>query len=466
MVNPIVLVVPVVHRIAQLVPDQEFQQEYALHEQNHFWCCDKGVTKENAENNRQAIVDTLVKYGFTASFEFYPRNDDMLGGPYCRLNSDDYASKRLPCLGFRSTTGAAYATLLFRDRLSSLHEAKLMSSSQGAYYKNYIETGPTWAMMSAALAGALLLAVYPASVRHRRFDRQSSRPLLPKFRLPQPLALHRLDKFLRIHYPMFWSTRIHAFLFNAIVYGGVVILAILGLWRLISPDLVLMDLIRKLDNQVFIIFVIFFLGSSFSFGWAYQQTKIPINVTLISANRKALLLYILVPTIFSSLLIGCLFIFGLINKNEQVGALWVSWLFGCLYLAEVVFLQKHIKRIREIFLAVFASLLIFILSLVLFNEYKQIVKYTWILYWMIIAGLLVLISKKKGSKLRRVVLSSYYFLTNAFSIFFILASIPSFDPENTTIMLGFVLLVIPLFIWAATPAISILIRYHYWPKEE
>ena len=120
MINPLVLVVPVVHRIAQLVPDAAFQQEYALHEQNHFWRCDQGVTKENAENNRQAIVDTLGKYGFTTSFEFYPRNNDIPNGPYCRLNSDDYDNDYLPCLAFSMTTGD-YAPLLFRDRLFSLH---------------------------------------------------------------------------------------------------------------------------------------------------------------------------------------------------------------------------------------------------------------------------------------------------------------------------------------------------------
>ena len=192
-----------------------------------------------------------------------------------------------------------------------------MGSQQGAYYKNYIETGPTWVMMSTALASALLLAVYPASARHRRFDRQSSRPWLPKFRLPQPAALYRLDNFLRIQHPMVWSTRLHSFLFNRLVYGGLVILAIVGLWMYISPDVGLIDLIDKSGNIVYKIFVIMFLSSSFSFGWAYQQTKIPINITAISANRKLLLLYIVAPCIFQSLLMAC-FLFS-VNSMKLEG---------------------------------------------------------------------------------------------------------------------------------------------------
>ena len=461
MINPLALVVPVVHRIAQLMPDAEFQQEYALHEKNHFWCCDKGVTKENAEINRQAIVDTLVKYGFTASFEFYPQNAVMPDGPYCRLNSDDYAGRYRPCLGFRSTNGV-YAPLLFRDRLFSLHEAKLMGSSQGAYYKNYIETVPTWVMISAAWAGALLLAVYPASARHRRFDRQSSRPWLPKFRLPQPSALHRLDKFLRIHHPMVWSTRLHSFLLNAIVYGGLVILATVGLWRLLYPDILLFNAIKD-SYSIKSVLALFFLVPFTSVGWVVQQTKIPINITAISANRKALLLYSLAPTIFPSLLIACLFIFGQI-KSEDAVALWGICSIVCMFIAGVVFLQKHIKRTRDIFLAVFFSQFIFVASLFL-NKYNQISVYAWILSWMIIAGLFAWTTKKKVSTLS-VVSAACYLLSITFTIIIIIIFIPNKYIENTKILLGIDLLIFPFFLWAATPAIRILIRHHYWPKEE
>lgn len=454
--NPLSLVVPLVQRIATLVPDAAFEQEYAVHERYGFWCCHPEITPEIVERNDSAIIAGLRKYGFEGGRDLFEASS------YCKSREDR------TCLAFRTVSGEI-APLLFRERLQSIHAAKRFDDATGLYFERYVRPWPSLVLVSSMLGAALVLAVYPASARRRRYGRERDRPLLPQLRLPQPSRLQRLDLYLRTHRPLVWSVRIHSFLFNALAYGSLAILAFVLAWWSFFGEFGLVKLLDHIDNPVYIFGSLLSLGGVLPAVWAVQQNRIPFEFSARADNQLAMLLYFLAALPLPALLYACLWSFELLGSDKGKKALIGLLMFlGCAYLVSAVFVRKHMSA-KELAVAFSVSVGISAGGLIVvfgLGKSSETAAISFLLGWAIMVLAVWVLDKKNAARRGAGLLSAAYLMVFPTALLFSAFLLANRLGMGIQAILIAVFFGIPFYLVFGVPAINILVRYHYGPKAE
>lgn len=462
--NPLSLVVPLVQRIATLVPDAAFEREYAVHERYGFWCCHPEITPEIVEQNHIAIIEGLRKYGLERWDTLFDASYDSpsYGGPYCPSGQEG------TCLSFRTVTGEI-APLLFRDRLQSIHAAKRFDDATGLYFERYVRPWPSLVLVSGMLGAALVLAVYPASARRRRYGRGRDRPL-PQLRLPQPTHLQRLDLYLRTHHPLVWSVRIHSFLFNALAYGSLALLAFVLAWWSFFGELDLDKLLSQY-NPLYAVGSLLSLGAVLPAVWAVQQNRIPFEFSARADNQLAMLLYFLAALPLPAMLYACLWRFELLGSiaTTDRAATGLFMFLGCAYLVGFVFVRKHMSA-KELALAFAVSIGIVaggITMLVVFRKGSETAAISFLLGWAMSVLAVWVLDKKNAARRGAALLSAAYLMAFPPVLLFSVLHLDTWLGMDEILAIWIpVLFGIPFYLVFGVPAINILVRYHYGPKAE
>jgi len=297
-INPMSFIVPVVHRIAAVTPDEEFAQEYAFHAQYNFWCCSPLLTRQLVTENQEQLGHTLEKYGFTKKFTFADEGRNTQDEPLC--------TSPMGCVIFTTAAGRRTASL-FGDRLRSIQAAKDYREAKGNYYGQYMQGISRQVLMSLFLGGLLLLLIYPRYAWHRRLSPYIERFSLPDLRLPQPAFLRRFDYYLLTNKPWLWSIRIHTFLFNTLVYGSLIsIIIVISIEKFFLEVSNILNSLSK-EATLYDFFLVLFTGIIPSSIWASYQSKIMMKTKNLFENQATILLYIAIAN-FIPMIISVIFI--------------------------------------------------------------------------------------------------------------------------------------------------------------
>jgi hypothetical protein len=461
MTTPLAFVVPVVHRIAALVPDREFEAEYALHEPYGFWCCDPDITEEALRLHAADLNRVLTRYGFQPAPRFHSWDYDIADERQCDTNS--------PCLGLKTARGT-YAPRLLGDRLLSIQAAKQFDRREGVYFVRHGRPLRRHGLLAVALGTVMLGAVMPRSMLRRRFGREGGPRLVPAFHLPRPRALDDLDRSLRVNNPLLWSARIHTFLFNAVVYGGLAILSVLLVWWWLFEPVSLGKILESFSgNDVYYAGALMLPSVALAMAWGVRQSQTPLAAVTLGDTMKALLLYFLSALTLPGLLYGGLWWFELIERKgiEPAAVAWLMFA-GCAYVVSTVFVRKYMTA-TDTAGAVAVSVGVFAGSLLLLTPKQEssLVTYAFIVAWFVVTVVVAGAATRQRPSRAVALLAATYVLLSPAALVVVpiaLSTAELISQDVTTVALGSTAFGIPHYLVFGAPAIRILTRYRTAPK--
>ncbi|MCI5158671.1 MAG: hypothetical protein D3906_09590 [Candidatus Electrothrix sp. AUS1_2] len=301
----------------------------------------------------------------------------------------------------------------------------------------------------------------------QRFIYIFSKLLIPSF-------LRRLDKKLRLHYPVAWSLLFHyIFWFSLITFPLSHCLAF-------SLKQIGYDIITGLYYLILLTTVVV--------SWYKAQVKIPAKVTSIFVSQVVFSFYLLeiILTISTVTMSG---IYRFKSSSEMSISLdcFLIWNIA-FYAASVLFLMNYLSSRHVIISTLTGSTTLLIITNIISNIYnidpsgdsshpalslKFVSTVGWIIgcSYLIAFVLLIIWSNKrttdKNSTFRSLLAGSFFIsLCYIYKYFFMYFKYSDINIQKNTIAIAFIPLVltIPLHVLLATPAIKILIRHKYWPN--
>jgi hypothetical protein len=278
--SPLAYQAAILPRIADVVPDRAFADEYAYHAGHSFWLC--GVDRAEAPLHSSRIDASLTAWG-------------LPGLPA------DFELGWYSCDGLEPATMVRPPLSMLRDRMESVRAAKAQRDGESGAYPSRPSLLAGFALISLLLGAALLPALVPASVWRRRFQLSGRAALPQRLVLPRPAWLRRLDRRLVENRPLLWSLRLHTFAYELILGGGLTVLAATALAR--AFDVGEMDPFF-VEGLLLIAAVAAFLA------WVLVQRGIALHEPRLRGNRTALAAYLGFVLALSLLLAGVVALLG------------------------------------------------------------------------------------------------------------------------------------------------------------
>ncbi len=209
--NPVAYALPVVGRIAALVPDDAHEESYAFLKQNVFVPC---LQQDWLYDNHETVERALAVYGYP-SVELPPGGRGLGYG----------------CADVLARTGvSAYDNVPgIQGRVGSVQEAKVFVRNGAWSYANREAGLRYYAPLALLLSVLLTLGVCGRQRATRSLGHYRGRFLtLPRISLPLPRWVRRIESHLLTTNPLVWSSRAPSVLFYAgVICGGAVALALL-----------------------------------------------------------------------------------------------------------------------------------------------------------------------------------------------------------------------------------------------
>jgi hypothetical protein len=423
----------IVPRIAAVVPDDAFAQEYAYHATHRFWLC--GVDREAAPVHRSRIDASLQAWGLP------------------NLQAADVEPGWYPCDGFDPATMVRPPLSMLRDRMASVHAAKALRRGEGSAYTSFASVAPGFALLSLLFGAALLPAFVPASAWKRRFVRTDGAS--QRFRLqlpPHPSWLRRLDRSLVASHPLVWSLQLHTFGFALLVYAALPLIAlVVFVSGFLRPDLA--DVLR--------IGAIVWAPPAGFLLWVLVERRIELHEPRLRGNRTALAAYYLFVMAVAALAA----LVALTNETSQALLLLFVMMLSGNYAAAWVYVAKYL------FTGVAGLILLGSLGTLGaagFLSATPVGVWVPISLWIVATGLVTLHELRHAGPTRSiaVVAGAQILLMPAAALVGWFVMFDVLDPK-TSRELPIMLAAIPLFlliqVFLAKPAMHTLIRYRYWP---
>ena len=275
-------VIGVTFSIAKVLPDKNFEREYAYHHRHNFWCCDIRINDELVNREYKRLQDSLMIFGLKMSRIL--RGQDY----FEREQLIQMCQVELPCIEIGNLDGNVVPTVTLENRLNSIkHSKALWQSGTGAYFHRYVKILKWNAFFSLVISIVISIFSYPVYAYRRRFIKSSQFRNQLDIKLWQPSWLRRLDqKWLREN-PTIWATRFHTFLYQSLTLGTAIVVLALVIFS-VSTDKTLLNVLKRgFDgNKTLLIPSFIFLGSASPIAWALMRRRIFIPATSISKCRE------------------------------------------------------------------------------------------------------------------------------------------------------------------------------------
>jgi hypothetical protein len=275
----ILFLIVLLTRVAAVAPDQEFAKEFALHEEHRFWYGDPGLSIETVDRNRREILDSLARYGFVRAYALRTQAHAVQEPDEVRTYNQSVADTLLPssvsakvlepaaipCLVFGNGSEKP-GTLLFRERLEGVRDAKAFARERGPYLARLINAMALIVALSLVGSGVLIALLVPDHVRNRTLQRSHRLASLVGAEFRAPVLLQKGERWLLKRAPVAWSMRLLPLALQ---------LLILSLATIVTCLLAKLVLARL--DPVVVFFVFWPLWWGVLFLWAIDTSKLPVT---------------------------------------------------------------------------------------------------------------------------------------------------------------------------------------------
>ena len=465
LVNPTFFIGPLVNRMAEVVPKEQFRADYAFHEANGFWICNPDLTERSVAERRGEIEAALARYGVGPDF-WYSEDSWVSGGYPCGGD----LPVAMPSLMTGDDPSVPIRSLV--NTLESLREAKAFAADGTGEYAHYVHHLSRLALLSGVLGVLLTVLVCYRDVWRRIFDPYGNRFSLPRPDPPLPGFMRRLDDRLIASHPLLWSTRAHTFAYWAAVLGvGAIVAVLVSLSVFVDDPSELVDDLMERVGEVAGLIVLLGVGVVLSGAWGLYQRRIDLRFRTTSENQRVLLLYLIITSVLPLLAVGVMaLVFG---DPTTLAGFAAFFLLGAWLVTSLVYVSKHAsgRDVALSFLVTMGALVGIILVLSLMDEdVGGPAALALVSAWLILGVVLHTRHRRRIGYLARLgaavfIMSIPVVLLAALIGTMFLLDVASGASENLTIGL-FLLLSIPTYAFLTIPATRILLRCRYWPRVE
>lgn len=454
LLNSFVFVWSLVYRIADVTPDQAFTEEYAFHARYNFWCFHPDIDQALVDRHRQAIEDSLRRYGLDGNLSVRPQS----------YGYDDI----IPCLRYD------YELLSYNlgAVLSSIQHAKRFRDSDGLYYERYVLSIPVYLVAGVLLSGLMLLSSTNPGIRNRHLGRGEGFRSMWRIRLRRPGFIQRLDRRLLIRRPLLQTTRLHLFLpYLFLVYGTLVLAVLLGGLRLGFGDMHLIEIVERVAEKD-LLWVLTLLGllAIPPAIWGLWQARASLDEPTIGGNQRALLLYYLAAFWPQVLVLFLLWSMDLIlGSTHNIIEMIILAGISAFYVVGLVFLGKYLRArlvlIGHLIGLAFWGGLFALMAIGGVSAEAAIVFFA--LPWIVLVVTSLSMTRFCGPSKTSALLAAICMMSfPLLGVFITLWIADAFGADKTEALETFLVAMVPLFLITAVPSIHVLIRYRYYPKRE